>query len=116
MTPSLEVDRGEHGGDTLRIAIVTQHNTASVTLEGEADIASLANLRSALASPELDGAPSVHLHASGLRFCDVATLLELAEFARRSKTSGHVVTTIGAPPMVQKMARIMGVEDDLGLR
>ena len=116
MTPSLEGDRVEHGGDTLRIAIVTQHNIASVILEGEADIASLDDLRSALASPELGGAPSVHLQASGLRFCGVAMLRELAEFARRSRTSGHVVTTIGALSMVRKMAQIMDVEDDLGLR
>lgn len=103
-------------GDTrLRVETTNDENDAWIIIHGEADMANLEHLEAALASIELDGARTVHIHLADLDFFDVAALRQLIAFARQLRRSGREVTTCGAPPMLRKVTRILNFEDDLGL-
>lgn len=86
-----------------------------VILQGEADIATLEDLGTALDHVELDGAESVHLHVTALDFVDVATMRRLTLFARRAGRAGHSIMTCGANPTFRTLARLLGARADLGL-
>ena len=85
-------------------------------LQGEADLATLQELETALARIHLDDAKAIHLHLDRLTFADVATLRRLTAFARSAKQSGYDIRTCGANPMIRKVARLLSVQEDLGLR
>lgn len=99
----------------LRIETLTAEDSARVILQGEADIATLRDLDTALEHVELGGAATVQLELDGLEFADSATIRRLAAFAREAKRTGHDVQTCGASPTLRKVARMLNVQDDLGL-
>ena len=115
MTSSLDTHYDHENDQRLHVVIMANGSTASVLLQGEADVGSLKQLRDALNDGELNGARSVEVNAAGLSFCDVASMRELALFARPARAQGRVVTTSGASQLLWKLARMMGVIDDLGL-
>jgi ABC-type transporter Mla MlaB component len=116
MTSSLDIQYDHENDQRLHVVVVSTGTTASVLLQGEADVGSLTQLRGALCDGELASATSVEVNAAGLGFCDVASMRELAMFARQARAQGRVVTTSGPSQLLWKLARMMGVVEDLGLR
>jgi hypothetical protein len=115
MTSSLDTNYDHENDERLHVVLVCNGTTASVLLHGEADVGSLVRLQGALHDGELSSATSVEVNAAGLVFCDVASMRELALFARQAGAQGRVVRTSGASPLLMKLARMMGVVEDLGL-
>jgi anti-anti-sigma factor len=107
---SIHIDAGH-----LKIETTHDEEAVWVILQGEADIATLQQLETALARVGLDGAERVHLHVTDLDFADVATLHQLTSFARKVRQRGREVHTIGARPILRKIAQLMCVHHDLGL-
>jgi anti-anti-sigma factor len=99
----------------LRVETVTDGEITRVVIHGEVDIANVNHLEAALTGIPLDRARSVYLDASDLEFFDVAALRRLIVFARLVKQAGRNITTCGAPPMLHDVARMLGLQDDLGL-
>lgn len=99
----------------LRVEIVHQDDASRIILRGEADIATVEELKDQLASVDHIGNPAVQVLLTDLDFADVATVRELALFAGRVKQAGGRVTTSGAKASVRKLARLMRIEDELAL-
>ncbi|HEX6248304.1 MAG TPA: STAS domain-containing protein [Nocardioidaceae bacterium] len=99
----------------LRVETAREADASWVRLHGEADIATLPHLAAALDGIELDGARCWYLDVTGLEFADVATLRQLATFARQVRRSGHEIRTCGANATLRKVASLLRVQDDLGL-
>jgi anti-anti-sigma factor len=100
---------------SLRVETVHEALATRIILIGEADIANVDALEAALAGVCLAGASQVQLQVSELAFADVATLRLLMAFARQTRRSGRQVVTLGAKPVLEKVARILGADADLGL-
>ena len=113
MTSLVGTSHHHEHDEGLHVVVVTTGATASILLQGEADLGSLTDLCAALHDGELGHATAVELNATDLFFCDVASMRELALFARQAKAQGRVVTTTGASPLMRRMARMMGVVEDL---
>ena len=84
-------------------------------LRGEADIATAAELDTALEAVHLGEHQSVHLHVGELEFVDVATLRQLTLFARRAREAGHTVMTCRAELTLRRVAELLGIQDELGV-
>jgi anti-anti-sigma regulatory factor len=107
---SISIDAGH-----LKIKTTRDEEAVWVILQGEADIATLQHLEAALGGIGLDGAGRVHLQVAELDFADVATLRQLTAFARQARQAGRDVMTVGARPILRKLAQLMSVHHDLGL-
>jgi anti-sigma B factor antagonist len=103
----------QHG--RIHVETVADGQATRITLRGEVDFATSADLDAALAAVELDGTRQVQLDVADLGFVDVAGLRQLSSFARQLRETGYDVATYGAQPMVDEVARLAGVHDDLGL-
>lgn len=99
----------------LRVETITDGETTRIAIQGEADIANVNHLDAALTGIQFDGTRSVQIDASDLDFFDVAVLRRLIVFAQWVKRTGRDVTTCGAPPLLHDVARMLGLQDDLGL-
>ena len=99
----------------VRVETITNGETLRILIHGEADIANVDHLDAALAGIELDGTKSVHLDASDLAFFDVAALRCLLVFAQSLSETGRDLTTCGATPMLHAVARMLELQDELGL-
>ena len=110
MAPRSDPDR-----PSIRVETIHQGHVVRISLAGEADIGSLATLQAALDGVEPDGARAVQLQIADLAFVDIAALRALATFAAQMKSTGRNVTTCEARPVVVKVARILDVDDHLGL-
>ena len=111
MARPLESPRGR----LLEVVVLTYGTTTSICLSGEADLGSLQSLSESLASVDLSSTVLVHLDVTGLEFCDVATVHELAGFAHSARSQHLMVVTAGASPVLEKLARLLGVDADLGI-
>ena len=100
---------------TLRVQIVNLDASVWVILQGEADIATLQDLKAALANVELNDPRPLYLDVTDLTFADVATIHQLAMFAQQARQSGNSVRTCGARPTLRKAASILGFHTDLGI-
>ena len=92
----------ERGGKTHRLAP-----------SGELDIASAAALERELLRVEQTDACNVTLDLSGLTFMDGAGVHVLLRADARSRQNGARLHLIPAPPHVQRVLAIVGVEQDL---
>jgi anti-anti-sigma factor len=103
--------------DGVRLGIETRRRggVITITLRGEADIATVDRLGATLGQVEVEDARVVHVDLTELDFADVATLRQLMLFARRARSNGHQVTTGGAKPVLRKVTGLLGGEDTLGL-
>lgn len=99
----------------LHVETITHPSSVWILLRGEADIASAADLDSALNAVQLAQYQSVHLHVGELGYADVRTLCQLALFARRARGAGHTVMTCRAKPTLRRVAAHLGLHDELGL-
>jgi anti-anti-sigma factor len=107
---SIHIDAGH-----LKIETTQDEDAVWVILQGEADIATLQHLEAALGRIGLDGAQRVHLQVADLDFADVSTLRQLTLFAKQARQAGRDVRTVGARPILRKVAQLMSVHHDLGL-
>jgi anti-anti-sigma factor len=109
------------GGELLGVRTVPRtdacrHEPAMwVVCRGEVDRSNVEDFGSALARIDLDETRTVHVHVSDLEFIDVGGLRLLADFARAVRRSGLTFRTCEAPPVMRRAARIMGLQDELGL-
>ncbi len=87
----------------------------NVSIGGEVDFCTLDGLRVPLEGLRIDDGVVVCMDLAELRFVDLPALRVLACFARRAQADGHRVRTLGAGSTLAKVARILGVADDLGL-
>ncbi len=100
----------------LRVETVTDGNVLRVALHGECDFSKVSYLDQTLRGLELDGSRLVYLDLSQLAFADVATIRHLAAFAGDTKRGGQDVATGGAHPTLRKVADLLQVHGELGLR
>jgi anti-anti-sigma factor len=99
----------------LRVETAVDSETAWIVIRGEADFANVDQLGATLTGLQLDGTKSVRIDASELAFFDVATMRCLTTFARTMKETGRDVAVCGATPMLQDVAHVLGLRDELGL-
>jgi anti-anti-sigma regulatory factor len=100
----------------LRVEAITEGDTTRIVLHGEADISNVDHLTTALTGIKLDGTRSVQIDASDLAFFDIATLRSLTVFVQLVKQAGRDITTRPATPLLRRVARMLELEDELGLR
>lgn len=99
----------------LSVDTVTHPSSVWILLRGEADMATAAELHTALDAVQLARHQSVHLHVGELGYADVRTLCQLALFARRARGAGHAVMTCRANPTMRRVAEHLGIHDELGV-
>jgi anti-anti-sigma factor len=99
----------------LRVETITNGDTIRILIHGEVDMANVDHLDTGLTAIPLDGIKTVLLDASDLAFVDVAGLRRLMIFAQLMKQTGRAITTCGTTPMLRKMARLLELQDELGL-
>lgn len=102
--------------NALRIETLLDGLVLRVALHGECDFSTVPALDSALGGIELNGSRLVHLDLTHLAFADVATIRRIAAFAGDAKRSGQDVATSGAHPTLRKVAGLLQVHGELGLR
>jgi anti-anti-sigma factor len=90
-------------------------HAARIILHGEIELRTVEALEAAFTSIELDGQRTVQIEVSDLDFVDAAALRRLAALAMRLRQGGYDVTTRGARPVLQRMARVLELSDELGL-
>lgn len=105
---------GDVGG--LRVETVADGPVLRVALHGECDFSTVGHLEQTLRGLELDGSRLVFLDLTHLAFADVATIRHLAAFAGDAKRAGQDVATCGAHPTLRKVADLLQVHGELGLR
>lgn len=99
----------------LRVETIRDGKTTRIVIHGEADIANVNDLDAALTGIQFDGTRSVQVEVSALDFFDVAVLRRLIVFAQSVKQTGRDITTCGATPMLHEVARMLELQEDLGL-
>lgn len=100
----------------LRIESFDQGEATRLRLCGEADIASIDELRSGLRRLPCDDGVAIRLDLSELRFADIATVSELGIFASTARRRGHQVSTCGASALVERVAALLGCSSALDLQ
>jgi anti-anti-sigma factor len=109
------------GGELLGVRTVAGSDACGreqamwVVCRGEVDRSNVEDFGSALARIDLEGASSVHVHVSDLEFIDVGGLRLLAGFAQSVRSSGRTFRVCEARPGLRRAARIMDLQDELGL-
>lgn len=103
------------GAPRFRVELRTGHDMAYIVLQGEADLATLADLEAALDCAPLEQVKSIHLHVKELDFVDATTMRRLTVFAKRARQNGRQVTTCGADSTFRLLARLLRARRDLGL-
>jgi anti-anti-sigma factor len=99
----------------LRIQRCDQGGMLWLRLWGEADMASIDDLRSQLRCLPPDTGGTVRLDLTELGFADSATVAQLAAFAATARRHGHQVSTCGASRLVETIAAVLGCSNALGL-
>ncbi len=105
---------GEVSG--VRVQTVADGPVLRVAVYGECDFSTVSSLDHALGDIDLDGSRLVRLDLTQLTFADVATIRRLAAFAGDAKRAGQDVATVGAHPTLRKVADLLQVHGELGLR
>ena len=105
----------ESADTRLRVETISDGETTRIVICGEADFANVHRLDATLTSIELDGTKSVRIDASDLAFFDATTLRCLTDFAHMVKRTGRDITTCGATPLLRDVARMLELQDELGL-
>lgn len=101
-------------GDQLRWRLV---GPGAVALQGEADLATVAELERALgrAARSLDGDDVVVVDLSGVAFLDAAAVRVLVRSAGRLRDLGCRLRVVGATPPLVRVLELTGVADELGV-
>jgi anti-anti-sigma factor len=106
---------GESPHPALDVVTVRRGDSLWLGIRGELDLTSLPRLDESLSHVDLGGVHQVHLLLQHLAFCDVGGMRQLVGFADLVRRHGGRVTTHGASPMLEKVARLMGADRALAL-
>jgi len=87
-----------------------------LTLSGEADVTTVAQLQEALDGQLTPGVPALLVEVSGLRFADSATIGVLIKAARRLNAQGGRLVLLNPQPAVARTITLLGVDQVLTLR
>lgn len=103
-----------HGRD-LRVEVVESRYAACLTFRGEATVENIHELTGAFDVVETLGTSALRLDVSRLAFADVAALCRLTHFATTMRDTDRTVVTVGAQPIVDRLASVLGFRDRLGI-
>jgi anti-anti-sigma factor len=87
-----------------------------VTLSGEADVTTVAELSEALTAQLASGARHLTVDLSGLRFADSAVIRELVMAGRKLKDRGGGLELANPQPAVARALSLLGVDQMIEVR
>jgi anti-anti-sigma factor len=97
----------------LSIACVIDNGSASVSLQGELDLATASALEVRLGELEEHGSTHLTVDLGGLAFIDSTGLRVLLQASARAKERGHELTLRPARATVQQVFAITGAQEVL---
>jgi anti-anti-sigma factor len=97
----------------LSIACAIDNGTASLSLEGELDLATASALEARLSELEEDGSTDFVLDLAGLAFIDSTGLRVLLQADARARERGHELTLHPARETVQRVFEVTGAQEVL---
>lgn len=101
------------GPGALSIACVIDNGTASLSLEGELDLATASALEQRLGELEDDGSTHLTVDLAGLAFIDSTGLRVLLQANARADERGHELTLHPARETVQRVFEVTGAQQAL---
>lgn len=101
---------------TLRITVAAGGSGPVVTLSGEADLTSVAELSDVLAGQVSGGSRHLTVDASGLQFADSASIRALLLAGRTLKERGGALVLVRPQPVVARVLALMGAEQVITIR
>jgi anti-sigma B factor antagonist len=90
--------------------------TVRLSLHGELDMATRAQVESALIGAEDSGATAIELDLSGLTFMDSSGVHVALEAGSRAREKGYTLVVLEGAEMVQKVFRLTGTDHLLEFR
>ena len=99
----------------LQSSVTTGPSGPVIVLAGEADLTTAAELNQLLAA-QLDGATTMTIDLSGLKFADSATVRELIRAHRALAQRGGTLVLGSPQPAVAKVLSLLGVDHILTVR
>jgi anti-sigma B factor antagonist len=99
------------GTDHLQIAVETAGDAARFRLDGELDIHTAPSLADAINGALDDGAASIMVDASALRFCDSSGIQVLVQARERLVGAGGTLWVEGVHGSVEKVLAVTGLLD-----
>jgi len=100
----------------LEVRVTDGASGPVVVLDGEADMTSLAQLRSALDAQVRAGARLLTVDLSRLRFADSASVAALVAVARTLRNQGGQLELVRPQPVVARILNLTGVDQVLVVR
>ena len=95
---------------TLEISVAAGEAGPVMTLSGEADLMSVAELSDALAAQLSGGAQHLTVDVSELRFADSASIRALVLAGRTLKDRGGALLLVRPQPVLARLLILMGVD------
>ena len=100
----------------LEISVAAGESGPVVTLSGEADVTTVAELSEALTAQLASGARHLTVDLSGLRFADSAVIRELVMADRKLKGRGGGLELANPRPAVARALSLLGVDQVIEVR
>ena len=100
----------------LEISVAAGESGPVVTLSGEADVTTVAELSEALTAQLASGARHLTVDLSGLRFADSAVIRELVMADRKLKDRGGGLELANPQPAVARALSLLGVDQMIEVR
>jgi anti-sigma B factor antagonist len=100
----------------LKVGEFRDGSTVRLSLNGELDMATRAQVESALMGAEDSGATVVELDLGGLTFMDSSGVHVALEARSRARENGYALVVLEGTEMVQKVFKLTGTEPLLGFR
>jgi anti-anti-sigma factor len=97
----------------LAIACAIDNGTASLSLEGELDLANASALEERLSELEDSGSTQLTVDLAGLDFIDSTGLRVLLQASARAQERGHELILRPAPATVQRVFEVTGAQEVL---
>jgi anti-sigma B factor antagonist len=106
----------EHGVGLLEIFVAADEHGPVLSLSGEADLTTAAELSDALAAQLAGGTPRLTVDLSGLRFADSAVIRELVLAGRKLKERDGGLELANPQPAVARALSLLGVDQAIDVR
>jgi anti-sigma B factor antagonist len=99
----------------LQIVVETDSRSVVITLHGELDLASAADVSQAIADAGASGAAVVIVDLRGLEFMDSAGISVLVRGHEAARGAGHQFAIVKGTPQVDRLLNLTGLDDQLTL-
>jgi anti-sigma B factor antagonist len=106
----------EHGVSLLEIWVAADEHGPVLSLSGEADLTTAAELSGALAAQLAGGTPHLTVDLSGLQFADSAVIRVLVLADRTLKGRGGGLELVYPQPVVARALSLLGVDRVIEVR